>query len=163
MILIIMGVSGSGKSTLAVKLSEELGWKFYEGDSYHPKENVDKMSRGIPLNDDDRKPWLLELRKIIDDHIAKNENAILTCSALKKSYRELLKAGDSVKFIYLKGDFNTIHKRMERRDGHYMKAGMLQSQFDALEEPADAVTLDTRISADMLTQMIIAKIKNGGI
>ena len=142
MVLIIMGVAGCGKTTVGRMLSEKLGWKYFEGDEYHPKENVAKMSAGIPLNDDDRKPWLLKLRSIIEDALALGTNIILTCSALKESYREILKVNDDVKFIYLKGSYELIESRMKLRKDHFMKPGMLKSQFDALEEPTEAIIID---------------------
>ena len=155
MVLIIMGVAGCGKTTVGRMLSVKLGWKYFEGDEYHPKENVAKMSAGIPLNDDDRKPWLLKLRSIIEDALAQGTNIILTCSALKESYREILKVNDDVKFIYLKGSYELIESRMKLRKDHFMKPGMLKSQFDALEEPTEAIIIDIDQELNKIVDEII--------
>ncbi len=154
MVVIPMGVAGCGKTTVGKMLSERLGWKYFEGDEYHPKENVEKMSNGIPLNDDDRMPWLLKLRSIIEDSLAYNENIVLTCSALKESYRKILKLNEQVKFVYLKGSYALIESRMKLRKDHFMKPGMLKSQFEALEEPADAIL----INIDQPLKKIIDKV-----
>lgn len=153
-----MGVSGSGKTSAGKSLSEKLNWKYFEGDEYHPKENVEKMKNGIPLNDEDRLPWLLYLRKIIEEAIQKKENIILSCSALKESYRKILKANKDVQFVYLKGSFDTIQKRMEERKNHFMKPGMLKSQFEALEEPSDAIEISVDDSIEYIVSEIINKI-----
>jgi len=131
MSFVIMGVSGCGKSSLGIYLSESLNLPFHDGDDYHPKTNVDKMAGGNPLNDQDRKPWLEILGGVL------SENVIVACSALKMSYRDILRtfATTKITFIYLKGSYDYYLKRMESRDAHYMKSGMLKSQFDALEEP----------------------------
>lgn len=110
MVIVIMGVSGSGKTTIGKKISKSLGWKFYEGDDYHPQKNVEKMSNGIPLNDEDRKPWLQNLSRIIAEMINEKENAVITCSALKKIYRNIIKINDEVKFVYLKSSYDLIKK-----------------------------------------------------
>ena len=139
-------------------VSNKLGWKFYEGDEYHPAGNVEKMKNGIPLSDEDRLPWLLSLRKVIEESISKKENIIISCSALKEAYRIVLKVNDEVKFIYLNGNYNLIKKRMEERPNHFFKPGMLKSQFDALEEPEDAIEIDISKSTESLITDIIDKI-----
>lgn len=159
MVLIVMGVAGCGKTSVGRMLSEKLGWKYYEGDDYHPKENVEKMSNGIPLNDDDRKPWLLKLRSIIEDALSQGINIIITCSALKESYREILKVNKEVKFIYLKGSYELIEARMKLRKNHFMKPGMLKSQFEALQEPADAITIEIDQSLEDIQKNILSEIK----
>ena len=159
MVLIVMGVSGCGKTTIGKMLGEKLGWKYYEGDEYHPKENVEKMRSGIPLNDDDRKPWLLALRSIIENHLNEGTGAVVSCSALKQKYRDLLKVNDEVKFIFLKGDFDTILRRMQARKNHYFKPEMLKSQFDALEEPVNVITEDIDIEPELIVNEVIEKIK----
>ncbi len=158
MVLIIMGVSGSGKTTVGKILSNKLGWIYFEGDEYHPKENVEKMSAGIPLNDDDRKPWLLKLRSIIEDALSHEKNIVLTCSALKKSYREILKVNDDVKFVYLKGSYDLIELRMLQRKNHFMKPGMLKSQFETLEEPEDAITISIDSELNVIIESIVKMI-----
>lgn len=145
MFLIVMGVSGCGKSTIGKSLAEDLGWPFYDGDDFHPAENITKMSQGIPLTDADRAGWLAALARLIRGSLQKGQSGVLACSALKQKYRdELTVDPNQVKFIYLKGDYALIKARMEARPGHYMKPGMLDSQFAALEEPTDALTVDIR-------------------
>src|SRR5437764_6489237 len=136
--LIIMGVSGSGKTTIAAVLAQELGWRFEDGDWFHPKANVDKMEKGTPLTDADRLPWLEAIANWIDDLRAKGGYGVVACSALKRRYRDILaRAGhDSVRFVYLKGDQALIAKRITARHGHFMPPTLLESQFAALEEPA---------------------------
>ena len=158
MVLIIMGVAGCGKTSVGKMLSERLGWKYYEGDEYHPKENVEKMSQGIPLNDEDRMPWLLKLRTIIEDSLKNGANIILSSSALKEAYRKILKVNDDVKFIYLKGSYELIESRMKLRKDHFMKPGMLKSQFDALEEPSDAIVIGIDQSLKEIRENILQKI-----
>lgn len=169
MIYIIMGVSGSGKTSLGTFLSEKLGWPFYEGDNFHPKENIEKMVRGEALTDQDRFPWLLRLHEVIERERASGSDALVACSALKRLYRQILLHGSTalgshqnaspctspeVFFVYLHGDYNLIHQRMVARQGHYMKADLLRSQFDILEPPTDeenVLTLDIRKSLSEMT------------
>lgn len=158
--LILMGVSGSGKTAVGKWLSQELNWPFFDGDDFHPKENVAKMAAGIPLDDDDRIPWLLNLHDIIADHLAQGKSLLLACSALKQTYRDLLLDGNpNTRFVHLKGDFGLIMSRMQERAGHYMKPEMLQSQFETLEEPADALTVDIAQNLDRITEEIITKLQ----
>jgi gluconokinase len=142
-VIVLMGVSGSGKTTLGKKLAEELGWDFYDGDEFHPQANIEKMSHGIPLTDADRRPWLDYLNQRILECLEKGRPAVLACSALKQSYRErLLKNASGTFLVYLQGDFQLINQRMQQRHHHYMQAGMLQSQFDALEVPTNVLSVD---------------------
>ena len=159
MVIVIMGVSGSGKTTIGKKISKSLGWKFYEGDDYHPQKNVEKMSNGIPLNDEDRKPWLQNLSRIIAEMINEKENAVITCSALKKIYRNIIKINDEVKFVYLKSSYDLIKKRMKQRNNHFMKADMLASQFEALEEPEDAISVSIDKSEEQILKEIYKQLK----
>lgn len=135
-ILVVMGVSGSGKTTIASLLAAALGCQFQEGDDLHPAANVEKMSHGTPLTDADRLPWLRKIAAEIDDWGAKGESGVLSCSALKRSYRDMI-IGDrpGVLLVYLKGSYDLIHQRMLRRHGHFMPTALLDSQFEALEEP----------------------------
>ncbi|VXB50656.1 D-gluconate kinase, thermosensitive [Microbacterium sp. 8M] len=131
-ILVVMGVSGSGKSTLAGLLAGRLGWPLQEGDDLHPAENVAKMEAGIPLTDEDRWPWLGLIRDWIADRIAAGESAIVTCSALRRSYREIL-ALPGVEFVHLEGTRHDLAERLGRRLGHFMPASLLDSQLETLE------------------------------
>ena len=149
-----MGVSGSGKTTIGRGLADELGWKFYDGDDFHPRANVEKMARGLPLDDDDRAPWLESLRDLIRSCLARGESAVLACSALKRSYREYLLIDESVRLVYLKGDYELIEERLEGRRGHYMKPKMLDSQFAALEEPRRGLTVDISLPPEKIIETI---------
>lgn len=142
MVIVLMGVSASGKTTIGVQLSEELGWKFYDGDDYHTPANIQKMSEGEPLTDADRQPWLESLRALVLRCLEDEEDAVLACSALKRSYRDLLLIDERVKLIYLKGSYSLIKERMEKRERHFMKSKMLDSQFKALEEPDSQAAID---------------------
>ena len=136
-VFIIMGVSGSGKSTVGSRLAAELGAPFYDGDDFHPPQNVAKMAQGLPLNDADRSPWLARLRDLIAQHLARGESAVVACSALKASYREQLGQGTpGVRLVYLHGSPELLRARMAARQGHFMKAQMLESQFATLEPPS---------------------------
>jgi gluconokinase len=131
-----MGVSGSGKTTVASLLAQHLHWQFAEADSFHPAANVAKMRDGIALTDEDRWPWLDAIAAWIDSERAAGERCVITCSALKRSYRHRLVHGHhDVRFVYLKAEFGLVTRRMAERTGHYMPLALLQSQFDTLEEP----------------------------
>ena len=141
--IVLMGVSGSGKTAVGQALADELGWPFYDGDDYHPAENVAKMAGGISLDDTDRTPWLQTLRDLIAEHLQAGKNLVLACSALKERYRQQLREGnDGLIFVHLYGDFDLIWSRMRARQEHYMKPEMLRSQFDVLEVPSDALVID---------------------
>ncbi len=135
-----MGVAGCGKTTVAKLFAKKAGAVFYEGDDFHPPENIAKMSAGIPLTDADRKKWLQALRKIIIRSLAKEEFTVLTCSALKAKYRDALAANDSrVRFVHLTGSQTLIAERLKNRRDHFMPPALLASQFAILEWPADAL------------------------
>jgi len=131
-----MGVSGCGKTTVAAGLAKRLGWQLAEADMFHSPANVEKMRGGIPLSDEDRWPWLAAIAEWIDAARASGKPGVITCSALKHRYREII-VGDrpDVQLVYLKGDYDLIAGRMAAREHHYMPVGLLQSQFEALEEP----------------------------
>lgn len=159
MVIVLMGVAGSGKTTIGRRLARQLGWSFYEGDDFHPASNVEKMAQGIPLTDEDRAPWLAILRSQILEILARDESAVFTCSALKQKYREqLLHDHKAVHFVYLEGEYDLIRRRLEQRRGHYMKEGLLQSQFDALEEPDAMISMDISQPREVIVDAIIAKL-----
>jgi carbohydrate kinase (thermoresistant glucokinase family) len=158
-ILVVMGVSGAGKSTVANELAVRLGWPFEEGDWLHPEANVAKMHAGIALTDADRQPWLAAVAAWIDGQRAKGQPGIITCSALKRSYRNII-IGDraEVRLIYLRGSRALIAERLTDRHGHFMPASLLQSQIDTLEEPGpdeDPLIIDIGSPADQLAEQII--------
>ena len=135
-VLVLMGVSGCGKSTVAGVLAGELGWAFEEGDDLHPQINKDKMAAGHPLTDEDRWPWLDKVAQWVDDRLDSGENGLITCSALKRAYRDIInRRGSGVIFVYLAGSRETIAGRLHTRHGHYMPSSLLDSQFADLEEP----------------------------
>lgn len=154
MIIIIMGVSGVGKSTVGAVLAERLGWSFRDADDYHPEANIEKIRRGIPLTDDDRKPWLASLRELIRD--SGGTGMVLACSALKQSYRDFLKDGrEDVAFVFLKGSHDLIEKRLEGRKDHFAGPGILESQLRDLEEPEDALVIDASRDPESIADDII--------
>ena len=135
-VIVVMGVSGSGKTTVASLLAERLHWQFAEADSFHPAANVARMRDGIPLTDEDRWPWLDAIAAWIDSARASGQRCVITCSALKRAYRERIIHGHhDVRFVYLKGEYGLVARRVAARKGHYMPVALLQSQFDTLEEP----------------------------
>lgn len=164
-VLVLMGVSGGGKTTVAELLSQELGWPYDEGDSLHPPANVEKMASGRPLTDEDRRPWLDEVAARIERRLDAGENGIVTCSALKRSYRARLnRRGAGVVFVHLAADFATIANRLDARRGHYMPTALLQSQFEALEEPGPdepAVRIDVRGTPRDIADHIIEELGLG--
>ncbi|SKB75955.1 gluconokinase [Maribacter arcticus] len=153
-ILFVMGVSGSGKSTIGQLLADKLNIPFFDGDSFHPEANVKKMSEGKPLNDDDRQGWLERLNEVALNNIS--TGAVIVCSALKEKYRTILghNLEGQYKIIYLNGSFELINKRLNERKNHYMPKGLLQSQFDTLEVPTEALT----ISIDQTPSEIVTEI-----
>lgn len=150
--MILMGVSGCGKSAIGKKLSKALGIPFYDGDDFHSDANKEKMSKGHPLTNEDREPWLEALAKFLKE----NDPLILACSALKESYRKELKVSDDVRFIYLKGSYELIEKRLKERYGHFFNPHLLKSQLVDLEEPKDALV----IYIDSPISEIVQKIMN---
>lgn len=136
-VLVVMGVSGSGKSTIGTQLALQLHWDFEDGDWFHPARNIDKMHAGIPLTDEDRAPWLIAIADFVDEARHAGSRTVVACSALRRRYRAVIIGNrPDVRLIYLKGDIELIGRRIAARHEHFMPASLLQSQFDALEEPS---------------------------
>jgi gluconokinase len=161
--LVVMGVSGSGKSTIADKLAERLGWVFEDGDTFHPASNVAKMRAGHPLTDEDRRPWLQAIADEIDRVCTAGERAVIACSALKHAYREILVHGrNDVRIVFLKGSQQLIADRLAGRKGHFMPAGLLDSQFKTLEPPEQSehpVTVSIDASVDRIVEDIVCQLQ----
>ncbi|XP_074022782.1 probable gluconokinase [Numenius arquata] len=176
-LVVVMGVSGSGKTTVGSRLAAKLGWKFYDADDYHSPENKKKMAEGIPLNDEDRIPWLCALHDILRREDSSLQDAILACSALKKMYRRVLVSGASgiesnqpeqpgenaalkILFVHLDGPIDIIAGRLEKRRGHFMPPELLKSQFDTLEPPSTPENFIT-VSLEKSLPVIVLEIENG--
>ena len=154
MIAVLMGVSGCGKTTVGKILSRMTGWRMFDADDFHPAQNIEKMRNGIPLTDEDRWPWLDSLNTLLREW-GEHENVLLACSALKQSYRDrLARDCQDVRWILLSGDFDLILSRLANRRGHYMPASLLQSQFETLEEPADAIVIDIADDPETIARRI---------
>ena len=155
MVILIMGVAGSGKTTVGEKLAATLDWKFLDADEVHPPANIAKMAAGHPLTDEDRAPWLAALRARIDDFLRRNVSAVVTCSALKERYRDVLLSGtEQVKLVHLQGAPELLRARLRGRVGHFMAPGMLDSQLAELEPPKNALVLDVAHSPEELVETI---------
>ena len=154
-----MGVSGCGKSTVAGLLARHLGCELAEGDELHPPENIARMTAGVPLTDADRLPWLRRIATWIADHVAAGRDGVVTCSALKRAYRDLLRgSGAGVRFVYLRGAKDVIAQRLAARHGHYMPASLLDSQFADLEPPGPdepAITVDIGPAPEIVVRQVL--------
>jgi gluconokinase len=159
-VIYIMGVSGSGKSTIGKKLSRLTGIPFFDADDFHSSANKEKMRAGIALNDDDREGWLQAINKVAIEQSGA-AGAIIACSALKSRYRALLTNGvrGPIHWIFLQGDYSLISARMKARQGHYMPESLLLSQFETLEPPADAITIDVAEDPDAIVQELSGKLQ----
>src|SRR5262245_19636810 len=157
-IVVVMGVAGSGKTTIGQLLAAAIPCAFLEGDTLHSRANVEKMSRGFPLTDDDRAPWLATIHAHIVEAYNRGESLVVGCSALKQSYRTMLADDLPVTWVYLKGARDLIEARMLTRAGHFMKANMVASQFAALEEPADAIVVDVDRPPAAIVEEIVARL-----
>jgi gluconokinase len=163
MIIVVMGVCGCGKTTVGRALAESLGWPFHDADDFHPPANVAKMAAGIPLTDDDRWPWLDRIADAMRRALAGDGHAVIACSALRDAYRARLARAGDVRFVHLAGDYATIAARLAARAHHYMPASLLDSQFAALEPPADAITVDVRLDVPMQVRTILAALRLTGV
>lgn len=162
--LVIMGVAGSGKSTLAARLAQRLGWPLQEGDALHPQANVDKMAAGRPLDDGDREPWLHRVATWIDARADAGEPGIVTCSALRRRYRDLLRR-DHVRFVHLTGDRELLARRIRARSGHFMPASLLDSQLATLEPPGEdepAITIDIALAPAQQVEVVLRRLEQAG-
>jgi gluconokinase len=157
MVIILIGVSSSGKTTVGRLLARNLGWQFFEGDDFHSPANIAKMHDGVALTDLDRWPWLAAIRAQMQEVLARRQHAVFACSALKRTYRDFLRL-DGVQFIYLKGDYELIRQRLERRKGHFFDARLLASQFDTLEEPERALVVDAAQTPDAIAGEIAQRL-----
>ena len=165
MILIVAGVSGSGKTTVGALLAGRLRWQFADADAFHPASNVVKMHAGIPLTDDDRWPWLRTIRAAIEEKQRAGETAVFTCSSLKRSYRDILRANDKdVCFVYLEGTFECLHERLATRTGHFFDPALLQSQLDTLEPPGEdeAIIVSIEHTPEEIVDIVIGQLKTRG-
>lgn len=161
MIVVLMGVTGTGKSTVGKLLADQLGWTFVEGDDFHPPANVDKMRQGIPLDDEDRKPWLDAIRHRLDQAAQQGESIVLACSALKHRYQDYLAghAPEAVRFVYLFGSPEMIRQRLAERKGHFMNPTLLASQFHDLEPPDHAIRVEINKSPPQIVAEIRASLR----
>ena len=154
MVIILMGVTASGKTTVGRLLASVLGYQFYDADDFHPRANIDKMRRGIPLDDADRLPWLETLRDLVRRSVAEHAGAVLACSALKEVYRRYLLVGPQVVLVYLKADQDLIRRRLLQRRGHFMNPELLESQFATLEEPKGGIWIDASLAPEEIVSTI---------
>ena len=160
LILILMGPMGCGKTLIGKMLAEKLGWPFYDGDDFHPAENVEKMRAGVALNDEDRKLWLETLHAHIQRWLIDGQNTLLACSVLKEAYRDILGVNQStVRTVYLKGSYELLRDRIEGRHHPYMNKSLLRSQLDTLEEPKDGLCVDISPTPEIIVRTIIENLK----
>jgi gluconokinase len=162
MIIVVMGVSGAGKTTVGSLLATRLGCEFLDADAFHPPENVAKMAAGVPLTDEDRQLWLVKLHRALAERAANGTSVVLACSALKDSYRKVLEDGVAIRWVYLRISPETAHERLRERVGHYAKETLVESQFETLEEPRDALVVDGEKEPDAIVEEIVRAIGTGG-
>jgi gluconokinase len=158
MIVIVMGVTGSGKTTVGKILAERIKSEFADADDFHTAANKDKMHRGIPLTDADRMPWLASMHEYLAKASAENRSVVLGCSALKQSYRQILRDNLSVQLVYLKGTYEVIDAHLRKRTGHFADDKILAAQFADLEEPTDAIDVDVRLQPEQIVEEILKRL-----
>ena len=156
MIIVVEGVAGSGKTTVGQLLAAQLEYSFLEGDSLHSAANIEKMTRGIPLTDDDRAPWLAAIHACIVESYRLHQGVVVACSALKERYRKALAEGVAITWVYLKGSEELIRARLQRRPHHFFKVQMLASQLADLEEPTDAIVIDITLTPEAAVRQIVS-------
>ena len=161
MIIVVMGVCSSGKTLIGDLLAKRLGLPFYDGDNFHPESNISKMRKGIALNDKDRLPWLKNIANNMQKW-DKDGGAVVACSALKNTYRDILRTGSSdLRFVYLKGTKEIIIERIKNRKGHFFPDLLVDSQFATLEEPEDAIVIDIKLEPETIVEEIVKKLYRG--
>jgi len=159
-IVIVIGVTGSGKSTVGRALADRLGWRFHDADDLHSPENVERMRQNIPLSDEQREPWLRRVRAIVDEAARDGSGEVIACSALKARYRDVIAGSVSgVRFVHLTGTKALLLQRLDHRSGHFAGPGLLDSQLQALEPPADALTIDIQLPVDAIVDAIVRDIQ----
>jgi gluconokinase len=156
-IIVVMGVTGAGKTTVGRLLAQQLEWDFLDADDFHPESNLEKMRRGIALSDADRRPWLERLQAEVTRQNSRGRHLVLACSALKKDYRKMLGTGPAVEFVYLKGGMEQIAERLGARQGHFADDRILARQFADLQEPDDALVIDTAVPPETIVSEIRMK------
>lgn len=160
--VILTGVAGSGKTTVGRALAARLGWAFCDADDLHDSESIERIRRGQPLSDDDRRPWLERVRAVIERTTRDGEAIVIACSALKARYRQTLARGSSgIRFVFLSGDAALLRERLERRQGHFAGAALLDSQLAELEPPRDALTVDVSLPVDAIVDRIVGDVRPG--
>jgi gluconokinase len=158
-IVVVMGVAGSGKTTVGTMLADAMQCAFLDADSLHTAANVAEMSRGMPLTDADRAPWLAAIHARLLDSFSRGEPLVVACSALKQAYRMVLADGVPITWVYLKGPVALIQSRLQQRTGHYMQSAMLASQLDSLEEPSDALNVDISLPPATIVAQLMARLR----
>ena len=158
MIVLVMGTTGSGKTTVGQMLAKRLGWLFLDADDFHSASNKEKMHRGIPLTDADRMPWLASMHDYLAKAYEENRSVVLGCSALKRSYRQMLREKLSVEVVYLKGSYEVIDAHLRERQGHFADDKILAAQFADLEEPNDAIVVDVQLQPEQIVEEILKQL-----
>jgi gluconokinase len=167
MVIVVMGVSGSGKTVVGEALARRLGWAFEDADNWHPASNIQKMQSGVALTDEDREPWILSLNSTVRNWIADKRDVVVACSALREWHRDALREGVSdrisIHFVYLKGSYEEIGRRLRLRVGHFMPESLLESQFATLEEPdsSEALTVDVSQPVATIVDSIVSGLRLG--
>jgi len=159
MVIVVLGVAGSGKTTVGTMLAGAMHCTYLEGDALHSAENIDKMSRGIPLSDADRAPWLMAIHVQMRDFVARGRDLVVGCSALKGRYRQTLARGVPIRWVYLKATEAQIRARLNLRVGHFMKADMVASQFEAFEPPSEAIVIDASLPPSAIVEQILSQLR----